>query len=251
MNAEELKRLEEIKVRVRNDGYWPTGAEVDWVIARFETEAQENERLQQRERDLIGLNDIDVHEGMAWCDKAKAAEATCKSLLEQSSRREAQALEAGVRIAELEALFALQQTRMAEATEAWHKATGKHDVLPDLGDLLAWLMTRSAAMEAQRLEAGAQVRELEALVRELRDTANPVADERNITGAEEYVVVSLTPEEWRAIRDAVTRADKALAGAASKPQEGDTSLPSDEEMEAVRKTQAESEPSNEPQEGKE
>jgi len=187
----------------------------EWSKKRREEEAQENKRLRQEL--------VETHAGWSKTNdtriqtqqRAEAAEATCQSLLEQSSRWEAQAPEAGVRIAELEALFALQQTRMAEATEAWHKATGKHDVLPNLGDLLAWLMTRSAAMEAQRLEAGAQVRELEALVRELRDTANPVADERNITGAEEYVVVSLTPEEWRAIRDAVTRADKALA----EPQE--------------------------------
>jgi len=123
MNEADTKRLEEIKVRVRNDGYWPPGAEVAWVIARLEAEAQENERLQQRERDLIGLNDIDVHEGMAWCDRAKAAEArlvesegvsllrekggkvwerqaheaeaTCQSLRDQSSLWEAQALEAG------------------------------------------------------------------------------------------------------------------------------------------------------------
>ena len=39
---------------------------------------------------------------MAWCDKAEAAEATCQSLLEQSSRWEAQALEAAMCIAELE-----------------------------------------------------------------------------------------------------------------------------------------------------
>ena len=50
------------------------------------------------------------------------------------------------------------------------------------------------------------------LVRELRDAAAPIVAGENITGAEEYVVVSLTHEEWRAIRDALARADKVLAG---------------------------------------
>jgi len=81
-------------------------------------------------------------------DQLVVSEATCQSLREQSSRWEAQALEAGVRIAELEALFALQQTRMAEATHMWQEATGKQDLLPDLGDLLAWLMVRLVELEA-------------------------------------------------------------------------------------------------------
>ena len=45
----------------------------------------------------------------------------------------------------LERLFALQQTRMAEATKVWREATGKRDVLPDLGDLLAWLLDNRRA----------------------------------------------------------------------------------------------------------
>ena len=121
MTSEDKKYLE--KIKTQNDGMY----ESDWLIVRLEAEAQENERLQQRERDLMGRNDIDVHEGMAWCDRAKAAEAdrdaireewtrvfatlrkerdaaeaTCQSLLDQSSRWEAQALEAGMCIAELE-----------------------------------------------------------------------------------------------------------------------------------------------------
>lgn len=54
-------------------------------------------------------------------------------------------------------LFDLQQKRMTEATKLWQWATGKHDVLPDLGDLLNWLMirarmnhtTREAKLEAE------------------------------------------------------------------------------------------------------
>ena len=41
---------------------------------------------------------------------------------------------------ELNRLFDLQQTRMNEAVAMWRKATGKEDTIPDLGDLLEWLM---------------------------------------------------------------------------------------------------------------
>lgn len=42
----------------------------------------------------------------------------------------------------LQALFDLQQTRMERATAAWREATGQHDVLPDLGRLLDWLLEK-------------------------------------------------------------------------------------------------------------
>lgn len=45
-------------------------------------------------------------------------------------------------LAELNALFDLQQTRMTEAIKLWRAGTGRHEVSPDLGDLLAWLMAR-------------------------------------------------------------------------------------------------------------
>jgi hypothetical protein len=45
------------------------------------------------------------------------------------------------RVAELESLFELQHTRDQEAVAMWRAGTGRHDVLPDLGDLLAWLMS--------------------------------------------------------------------------------------------------------------
>lgn len=44
---------------------------------------------------------------------------------------------------ELNQLFALQRTRMKEADELWRQATGRHDTIPDLGDLLAWLMNEA------------------------------------------------------------------------------------------------------------
>ena len=64
----------------------------------------------------------------------------------------ASSVPAEARIAELEALFALQQTRMAEATRMWQEAMGKQDALPDLGDLLAWLIVRSVALVPQERE---------------------------------------------------------------------------------------------------
>jgi hypothetical protein len=124
MNAEDCKKWEEIKsvYGVGTVGEWPN---IAWLIARLQAEAQENERLRQELRDRRG-DEMDRLENLTI--RAETAEA---------------------RIAELEALFALQQTRMTEATRAWQEATGKRDVLPDLGDLLAWLMDRPAELEAQ------------------------------------------------------------------------------------------------------
>src|ERR1700734_566580 len=43
---------------------------------------------------------------------------------------------------EYKATFDLQQTRLKVATEAWRKATGETEVIPDLGDLLQWLLDK-------------------------------------------------------------------------------------------------------------
>ncbi len=40
----------------------------------------------------------------------------------------------------LEKLFEMQHRRSQEADKRWQKATGKHDTIPDLGNLLQWLM---------------------------------------------------------------------------------------------------------------
>ena len=138
-------------------------------------------------------------------DQLVVSEATCQSLREQSSRWEAQALEAGVRIAELEALFALQQTRMAEATHMWQEATGKQDVLPDLGDLLAWLMARPAELEMQ-VEAAREVLEV-ADLRGDTDLPHPADDLKPWTARMRTA--------WEGLRVILARVDKALA----EPQE--------------------------------
>jgi len=45
--------------------------------------------------------------------------------------------------ADLETLFEMQQKRMRKATKLWQEATGKHEVFPDLGNLLDWLIERA------------------------------------------------------------------------------------------------------------
>ena len=44
------------------------------------------------------------------------------------------------RVEELESLFDLQQSRMEEATRVWQESTGNKGILPDLGQLLEWLL---------------------------------------------------------------------------------------------------------------
>ena len=45
---------------------------------------------------------------------------------------------------EYQSLFDLQHKRMVEASKMWQDETGRHDVYPDLGALLTWLMDRIA-----------------------------------------------------------------------------------------------------------
>lgn len=49
---------------------------------------------------------------------------------------------------ELNNLFELQQRRMEDAAKAWQAGTGKTDVLPDLGELLTWLMVKADIIKA-------------------------------------------------------------------------------------------------------
>lgn len=74
---------------------------------------------------------------------------TCKicTLEKRAEAAEATAARERERAEDLERLFALQQTCTDRAIALWREATGKHDVLPDLGDLLDWLMSRIEALE--------------------------------------------------------------------------------------------------------
>jgi len=49
---------------------------------------------------------------------------------------------------ELTHLFKLQQVRMAQATKIWQAETGNKDTLPDLGELLGWLMEKAGIIKA-------------------------------------------------------------------------------------------------------
>jgi hypothetical protein len=44
-------------------------------------------------------------------------------------------------------LFEIQYRRMVRVTKLWRKETGKHDVLPDLGVILEWLMGKIPAFD--------------------------------------------------------------------------------------------------------
>ena len=57
----------------------------------------------------------------------------------------------------LEKLFEMQHRRSQEADKRWQEATGKHDTIPDLGDLLQWLMN-----EIDRLQEELVIAEREA-----------------------------------------------------------------------------------------
>ena len=102
MNAEGTKRLALIKSLVREQG---ADGDKCWLIVQLATEAQKNERLLA----YVDGNDKDA--------ELEAAEATCQSLRDQSSRWEAQALEAGVRIAELEMQIAEREAQVQRLRE--------------------------------------------------------------------------------------------------------------------------------------
>lgn len=56
--------------------------------------------------------------------------------------------------AELNALFDLQYKRTTEATKAWRKANPDNDnVLPDLGNLLEWMLKEIARLQKWQQEA--------------------------------------------------------------------------------------------------
>lgn len=98
-------------------------------------------------------------EKCGWAMKFPGDPCRCELAAELATAKE--------RIAEYESVFALQRKRMAEADKRWQNATGNHNVMPDLGKLLEWLMADADA-------AKAQVAELRAA---LRDIADDSADE--------------------------------------------------------------------------
>jgi hypothetical protein len=128
MNAEQLKRLEEIETRpagsklMRDAGDIVQISEDErfWLVSFLRAAEQENERLRKQiQADADTFEARLLAEIDATNDLLVVSEATCQSLLEQSSRWEAQALEAGARVKELEAeARAVLARRYREGAEA-------------------------------------------------------------------------------------------------------------------------------------
>ena len=168
MTSEDKKYLE--KIKTQNDGMY----ESDWLIVRLEAEAQENERLQQelhgrRLTEMDRLENLGNRAEAAEADRdaireewtrvfatlrkeRDAAEATCQSLREQSSRWEAQALEAGIENERL------QKQIQADASTFEARLLAEID---STSELLVVAEARCAELEAQASEAEAYIRELE------------------------------------------------------------------------------------------
>lgn len=73
---------------------------------------------------------------------------------------EAGQLEALTAALELQQLFDLQQTRMGVADNLWRMATGKHNVSPDLGQLIEWLLSERGNWKAAAEEWKARAERL-------------------------------------------------------------------------------------------
>jgi len=157
MNGVELKTLAEMKTSLIK--FRLSKAQERWLIARLEVEAEENKQLREQIPDVVvtwgsgetaGINDaVRLRESV---ERDFALYRATVSVQLESAERRAQ---------ELEALFALQQTRMAGAVHLWQEANSKPGILPDLGDLLSWLLSRLSDMEQRALEAERRARELE------------------------------------------------------------------------------------------
>lgn len=87
-----------------------------------------------------------------WCEPSRVETKKYSAILAAYVRElEAERDRLKERNAELERIFDLQHKRSVEAVALWHKAhPGKDDTLPDLGDLLAWLMAELAEARKER-----------------------------------------------------------------------------------------------------
>jgi hypothetical protein len=105
-------------------------------------EAQGRDEEERAEAESLSISAEGRHGGGSMTDEELRL-----SVL--ATRYNDERIAAEARAEDLETLFRLQRTRMAEATKVWREATHKPDVVPDLGDLLAWLLSaRKALAEA-------------------------------------------------------------------------------------------------------
>jgi hypothetical protein len=128
INAEHQKRLDLIK----QESWGPKDGDKDWLIARLEAEPEEELRLS-----VLATR---------YNDERIAAELAYEGAIDKATEFEGKWKAAEARAEDLEALFRLQRTRMTEATKVWRETTHQHDVSPDLGDLLAWLLSAREAL---------------------------------------------------------------------------------------------------------
>lgn len=87
----------------------------------------------------------------AHCDCAEALRAQLAAVTKERD-------EARVDNDELNSLFELQHARVQCATKMWQEHHGKPHVLPDLGELIAWLMAEALAAAVKHDEAREQLR---------------------------------------------------------------------------------------------
>lgn len=89
-----------------------------------------------------------------WRSRHAETDAAMDATMAEVRRRLARLTELESRNKDLEDLFHLQQSHMGEAVEFWRRQTGRHDVTPDLGGLLAFLLKeideRGKVSERQR-----------------------------------------------------------------------------------------------------
>ncbi len=98
---------------------------------------------------------IDLNEVPKFCQffREQAAELsrskdTIKSLGRSFDAMRERATVAEKERDEMQALFDLQHTRTVVADKLWQEAHGKPDVLPDLGELVSWLLRERAALKS-------------------------------------------------------------------------------------------------------
>lgn len=72
---------------------------------------------------------------------------TLKEVLEIAIKRITE-LEAEIK--EFQTLFEMQKTRLKQVTKLWQEATGQHGTIPDLGDLVEWLLELVKKAESER-----------------------------------------------------------------------------------------------------
>lgn len=123
---------------------------------------------------------------------AAMADAVLPRIAEHTATVEAELID-------LRALFDLQQTRMAEATTAWQaeNPAERENVLPYLGDLLAWLMQR-----AERAEDGRDV-ERTALRNAMDRISKAIEHAAHQTGVTSFA----TAKAWRRQLDILNRSE--------------------------------------------